>query len=329
MSIARQVTPIRLGVLMDFRMPPPSHWDCMRDILDALALTFAEAHESGQRDRPVELVVREVDGLPRGTVKAVIDAYAELVDEGCLAVFGPMVSDNTVPMREEIERRFRVPSISLCGSDEWHGEWTFSLSNGSLTDGGEGDYTYVFATNLATAMMGSSLVGYERNRLHRVVVMMGGGTGPTADATFDFVPDGAAAPFSRDIVTTDACKSCHGEEFRAHGGDRLSVENCATCHTTGAVDAQGGESLALEEMIHKIHAGGELPSVAGPDGNPWATGDNGEYAIWGYQTQRHSWEKVGFPAVIENCAKCHAGTDGDANNWMNRPFVIFPLSATL
>jgi ABC-type branched-subunit amino acid transport system substrate-binding protein len=134
MSIARQVTPIRIGVLMDFRMPPPDHWDAMRDILDALRLTFAEALASGQLDRPVELVVREVDGLPRGTVKDVIDAYAELVDEGCLAVFGPMVSENAVPVREEIERRFRVPSISLCGSDEWLGEWTFALSNGSLTD---------------------------------------------------------------------------------------------------------------------------------------------------------------------------------------------------
>jgi len=134
MSIARQVTPIRIGLLMDFQMPPPSHWDAMRDTIDALNLTFAEARESGLIDRPVELVVREVDGLPRGTVKAVIDAYAELVDAGCLAVFGPMVSENTIPVREEIERRFRVPSISLCGSDEWHGEWTFSLSNGSLTD---------------------------------------------------------------------------------------------------------------------------------------------------------------------------------------------------
>jgi ABC-type branched-subunit amino acid transport system substrate-binding protein len=134
MSIARQVAPIRIGVLMDFKLPPPGHWDVMRDLQDGLRVTFDDALASGELDRPVELVVREVDGLPRGTVKAVIDAYAELADAGCLAVFGPMVSDNAVPTREEIERRFRIPSISLCGSDAWHGEWTFSLSNGSLTD---------------------------------------------------------------------------------------------------------------------------------------------------------------------------------------------------
>ena len=63
-------------------------------------------------DRPVELVFREVEGLPKGSVKAVIDAYGELVDEGCLAVFGPAITDNAVPTKEAIEERFQVPAIS-------------------------------------------------------------------------------------------------------------------------------------------------------------------------------------------------------------------------
>ena len=45
---------------------------------------------------------REVEGLPKGSIKAVIDAFAELVDEGCLAVFGPAITDNAVPTREAI-----------------------------------------------------------------------------------------------------------------------------------------------------------------------------------------------------------------------------------
>jgi branched-chain amino acid transport system substrate-binding protein len=79
-------------------------------------------------------VFREVEGLPKGTVKAVIDAYGELVDEGCLAIFGPAITDNCIPVREAIEERFRVPAISVTGSEEWLGEWTFSLSMGSMTD---------------------------------------------------------------------------------------------------------------------------------------------------------------------------------------------------
>ena len=85
-------------------------------------------------DRPVEIVFREVEGLPKGTVKAVIDAYGELVDEGCLAVFGPAITDNCVPTKEAIEQRFHVPAISVTGAEDWLGEWTFSLPKGSMTD---------------------------------------------------------------------------------------------------------------------------------------------------------------------------------------------------
>jgi ABC-type branched-subunit amino acid transport system substrate-binding protein len=134
MSVARAVTPIRVGVLMDFLLPPPSHWDALRDIVDTMELTFRDAQAARMLDRPVEVVVRQCDGLPRGTVKASIDAYGELVDEGCLAVFGPMVSDSAIPLREAVEREFQVPCLGWVGSDDWLGEWTFALSNGSLTD---------------------------------------------------------------------------------------------------------------------------------------------------------------------------------------------------
>ena len=63
-----------------------------------------------------------------------IDAYGELVDEGCLAVFGPAITDNAVPTREAIEERFQVPAISVTGTEDWLGEWTFALPQGSMTD---------------------------------------------------------------------------------------------------------------------------------------------------------------------------------------------------
>lgn len=84
----------------------------------SLQLIFRQGLESGLIDRPVEIVYREVEGLPKGSIKAVIDAFAELVDEGCLAVFGPSITDNAVPLRREIEERFRVPALSLCGSED-------------------------------------------------------------------------------------------------------------------------------------------------------------------------------------------------------------------
>jgi ABC-type branched-subunit amino acid transport system substrate-binding protein len=126
--------PIKLSYLFDFRLPDGYPQEMRDDLVRPFELVFAEGREQGLIDRPVEIVFREVEGLPKGTVKAVIDACGELVDEGCLAVFGPAITDNAIPVREEIERRFRVPAISVSGSDDWLGEWTFSLPQGSMTD---------------------------------------------------------------------------------------------------------------------------------------------------------------------------------------------------
>jgi ABC-type branched-subunit amino acid transport system substrate-binding protein len=126
--------PIKLGYLFDFKLPDGYPQEKRDDLTRPFEMVFREGMEQALLDRPVEIVFREVEGLPKGSVKAVIDAYGELVDEGCLAVFGPSITDNTVPVREEIERRFRVPAISCTGSEDWLGEWTFALPQGSMTD---------------------------------------------------------------------------------------------------------------------------------------------------------------------------------------------------
>ena len=202
-------------------------------------------------------------------------------------------------------------------------------SKGTLTDNKNGSYRYVFVTNLSkikTPVAGTA-IPYERNRLHRVTLMMGGHEGPTATAYFDFVPDGSAVRDSRTIVQTNTCKACHGTEFHGHDGDRLIVENCVVCHVPNARDAQSGETLDFKVMIHKIHAGGELASIPGPDGKVWddpstpanEAADNGHYAIWGDKNIKHEWGKGEFPAVLENCTKCHQGSGANVDNWKKVP----------
>ena len=134
MAYESTAEPVKLGYLFDFLLPRGYPQEMREDLTQTFRLVFSEGLKHGIIDRPVEIVFREVEGLPKGSVKAVIDAYGELVDEGCLAVFGPAVTDNCVPVREAIEQRFRVPAISVTGSEEWLGEWTFSLSMGSMTD---------------------------------------------------------------------------------------------------------------------------------------------------------------------------------------------------
>ena len=134
MSYESDVEPIKLGYLFDFKLPDGFPQEQRDDLMLPFRMVFADGLAQGLVDRPVEIVFREVEGLPKGSVKAVIDAFGDLVDEGCLAVFGPAITDNAVPTREAIERRFEVPAISVCGAEEWLGEWTFALPQGSMTD---------------------------------------------------------------------------------------------------------------------------------------------------------------------------------------------------
>ncbi|BBU23801.1 ABC transporter substrate-binding protein [Mycobacterium xenopi] len=134
MSYESTAEPIKIGYLMDFRLPEGFPKTYFEDLTQPFDLVFKQGVERGLIDRPIEIIYREVEGLPKGSVKAVIDAYGELCDEGCLAIFGPSITDNAVPTREAIEERFKVPAISVTGSDAALGEWFFAFPMGSLTD---------------------------------------------------------------------------------------------------------------------------------------------------------------------------------------------------
>lgn len=126
--------PIKMGYLMDFTLPDSYPAEFRADLTDTFNFVFEEGLERGAIDRPVEIIYREVEGLPKGSIKEVVDGFEELVDEGCLLVFGPSITDNCDSLKEVIEERFKVPTMSVTGSEKWLGEWTFSLSMGSMAD---------------------------------------------------------------------------------------------------------------------------------------------------------------------------------------------------
>jgi ABC-type branched-subunit amino acid transport system substrate-binding protein len=130
MSYESSVEPIKLGYLNDITSAKGYRWETL---VKATELVFREGYESGMIDRPVEIIYREVEGLPKGNVKVVAEAFEQLVEAGCLAVIGPSITENGVPTKATIER-LRVPAITLGGSEEWMGEWTFGLPMGSLTE---------------------------------------------------------------------------------------------------------------------------------------------------------------------------------------------------
>lgn len=69
--------PIKIGYLIDIRLPEGFPQTYFEDLTQPFDLVFKKGVEQGLIDRPIEIIYREVEGLPKGSVKAVIDAYGE------------------------------------------------------------------------------------------------------------------------------------------------------------------------------------------------------------------------------------------------------------
>jgi OmcA/MtrC family decaheme c-type cytochrome len=189
---------------------------------------------------------------------------------------------------------------------------------GTLVNRGDGNYTYTFATDIASATAnpcpapctdadGKALnISYQPGLTHRVTIQQGNSAKPKATGVFDFVPGGGAVS-ARDIVLTATCNQCHAE-LTAHG-TRIDTKLCVSCHNPGSwVAGSPNTTVDLKVMIHKIHynnAGARLPSVIA--GTPYTIG--GE-----------DFSAVTFTQDVRNCARCHDGTlSAQGDNWKNRP----------
>jgi branched-chain amino acid transport system substrate-binding protein len=129
------VAPARIGLLFDYiGEKKEATGGVNQDVIDAINLVAEDYRAAGILDRPVEIVLRHVEGLPRGSAKAVRDAYYELVEEDCLVVFGPWVSENAVPLRPYVEELAEVPCISMGGTESMLGDFMFALPNGSMEE---------------------------------------------------------------------------------------------------------------------------------------------------------------------------------------------------
>ena len=126
-------------------------------------------------------------------------------------------------------------------------------------------------------------------------------SGATAVGPGNTIQTASGTP-SREIVKTASCNECHGA-LALHGGTRRDVEYCVSCHNPSSTDPDNAPNLVdFKVIIHKLHMGKELPSVA--------AGDT-------YKVANNDYSKGGFPQTIENCNKCHTGSQG--TNWYAMP----------
>jgi OmcA/MtrC family decaheme c-type cytochrome len=187
-------------------------------------------------------------------------------------------------------------------------------TGGTYTKVADGEYTYQFGTKLpsnADRTATHSIGIYGSRNLSEFDL----GT-QYDDDVYNFVPAGGNVTNVRDIIRTETCNKCH-DPLALHGGSRRSVELCNLCHTQRTfstpdnLDPDTGNTIDMTTMIHKIHAGSELPSVQ--DGKP--------YQIVGNANSLHDYSEIAFPALgARNCEACH-GQDQAAqkNNWLTKP----------
>ncbi|RDH79490.1 hypothetical protein DVS77_04480 [Mycolicibacterium moriokaense] len=125
------VTPARIGLLIDY-LDEGGGFD--ENILPSLQLVADDYLERGMLERPVEFVVRAVQGLPKGSFRAVREAFAELVEADALVIFGPWVSENGAALRPYIEDLGEVACITMAATETMLGDWVFGLPAGSMEE---------------------------------------------------------------------------------------------------------------------------------------------------------------------------------------------------
>lgn len=168
---------------------------------------------------------------------------------------------------------------------------------GTFVDKKNGHYSYTFNMNLTA----NAKITYNDQLAQRVLIrayntpLPDGTQVPNSNAFVDFTADTGAAPtYSRKIVATESCNTCHQDLANVkHGGAYSDVNYCATCHTAGKVGV-GKEFNVLVHAKHKDLTLGSLESCqschAANDAAPdWA-----------------NWSRIPSAAT---CGSCHSTVD--------------------
>ncbi|ADN75563.1 decaheme c-type cytochrome, OmcA/MtrC family [Ferrimonas balearica DSM 9799] len=182
-----------------------------------------------------------------------------------------------------------------------------------LTDHGNGTYTYTYQINVASVTEPLEVV-YNGEATHRATLELELPQ-TVANGHYDWQPSTGMTDDiqTRDVVSIEACYTCHQPDSLAlHGGRRIDIENCASCHTATSGDPESGNSVDFTYMIHAIHKGKDRKTYA-PD-HPDADAKGmipAPYIVIGYKGSEHDYSKVMYPQKpAADCAACHVEGEG-------------------
>jgi branched-chain amino acid transport system substrate-binding protein len=119
--------PVKIGVLVDMDLG-----QLLADWIDPTILAIEDALNEGVYSRgPIQLVVADARGLPRENYRKLLDGYRWLVDEGCVAVLGPLISDNSLVL-QDLANELQVPCIGWTGAHRFASDYCFTVANGDI-----------------------------------------------------------------------------------------------------------------------------------------------------------------------------------------------------
>ena len=162
-------------------------------------------------------------------------------------------------------------------------------SGGTVTDLGNGQFTYKFSTALQgfdptlTHVLGGQIDVRDPDTREQIT---------NTNPLFTFRPDGNPVSVTHEFPLTQRCNQCH-DPLAMHGGGRKEVGLCVLCHNPSNMDPDSGNSLDMPVLVHKIHRGSDLTAP---------------YVIYGFGDTVFSASEILYPQDIRNCDMCHMGT---------------------
>ena len=119
--------PVQSGILGDM-----VRGQLLADWLDPSILALEDAMNEGVWARsPVALITADARGLPRENYRKVIEGYKWLVEQGCVVIIGPLISDNGLTLQATADE-IGVPVIGWTGAHKFASESCFTIANGDI-----------------------------------------------------------------------------------------------------------------------------------------------------------------------------------------------------